>query len=89
MFSVFSLKVLPRGLILLQSTEKACKQKVSFIYLEKKLTFLNVMHCYFETGAMYFLLKSIEIAERSNLILPAPVSIVTVLSVVLISAILP
>lgn len=78
-----------KKLNLLQSTEKHVNKKVSLILLKKKLTFFILNESYFLAGAKYFLLNSIEIAERSNLILPAPVSIVIVLSVAFISTILP
>ena len=74
---------------LLQSTEKACKQKNELNLNLEKAHYIFFLKNYFFAGAEYFLLNSIEIAERSNLIFPAPVSIVMVLSVALISTILP
>ena len=69
---------------------KACKQK-SEQYLKENahLLILKFIFIYFLTDVEYFLLNSIEIAERSNLIFPAPVSIVIVFSAALTSAILP
>lgn len=89
MFLVFSLILLSSSSILVQATQKLINKKMSFVLKKKKLTYLFYDNNYFSAGAKYFLVNSIEIAERSNLIFPAPVSIVTVLSVVLISTIFP